>query len=86
MTTYTLTEAKAEFSRVVEEAEAGNTALITKHGRPAVMIVRHDEAVEHPKRGLVGCLKEDFAGWQIPEDFDKMMQDEIVTLFEGGLI
>jgi hypothetical protein len=35
------------------------------------------------KRRLHGCLKEEFAGWQMPEDFDRMMQDEMVALFEG---
>jgi len=86
MTTYTLAEAKARLSKVIEEVEAGNTALITKHGHPAAVVIKPDKAIESPKRGLVGCLKKEFADWQLPEDFDRINQDEIITLFVGGAI
>jgi len=86
MTTYTLAEAKARLSKVVEEVEAGNTALITKHGRPAAVVIKPDKAIRSPKRGLVGCLRKEFANWELPEDFDRIKQDEIITLFEDGEI
>jgi hypothetical protein len=32
---------------------------------------------------LQGCLKAELADWRMPDDFDRMMEDEIVALFEG---
>jgi prevent-host-death family protein len=39
MQTFTLAEAKAQLSRLVEMVEAGEDVTITKRGRPAVRIV-----------------------------------------------
>jgi prevent-host-death family protein len=85
MSTYTLAEAKAQFSKVVEEVEAGRSVLITKHGRPAAVMVQPQSAPDAPKRQLQGCLKNELAGWQMPDNFDRMMDDEIVALFEGDI-
>jgi prevent-host-death family protein len=38
-----LREAKATLSAVVEAAENGEPTMITKHGRPAAVIVSHGE-------------------------------------------
>jgi prevent-host-death family protein len=86
MTTYTLAQAKASFSKVIEEVEAGHPVLITKHGRPAAVLTKPDYSTPPPPRNLVGCLKQEFAGWKMPNDFDRMMEDEIVALFEGDAL
>lgn len=39
MKTINLKEAKASFSALVDDAEHGRASIITKHGKPAAMIV-----------------------------------------------
>jgi antitoxin (DNA-binding transcriptional repressor) of toxin-antitoxin stability system len=84
MLTYTLAEAKAKFSQVVKEVQDGDSALITKHGYPVVLITQPEIAAPAPQRGLNGFLKKKFEGWQMPEDFDRMAQSEIIAMFEDG--
>jgi antitoxin (DNA-binding transcriptional repressor) of toxin-antitoxin stability system len=86
MTTYTLAQAKANFSKVVGEVETGGAVLITKHGHPAALMTRPEHTPATAKRQLQGCLKKEFANWRMPEDFDRMMQDEILALFEGDAL
>jgi prevent-host-death family protein len=83
MTTYTLAEAKANFSKVIDEVMSGRPALITKYGHPAAMITAPEPHATPTRRNLRGCLAKQFAGWQLPENFNRMAQDEIVSLFEG---
>jgi prevent-host-death family protein len=84
MVTYTLAQAKAQFSKVIEEAQRNGSVLITKHGHPAALITSPKTTSPTESRGLVGCMRDEFADWAIPEDFDRMLQDEIIALFEGG--
>jgi prevent-host-death family protein len=83
MTTYTLAEAKANFSKVIDEVMSGRSALITKYGHPAAVIASPEPAPTPVQRNLHGCLERQFAGWQMPDDFDRMAQDEIISLFGG---
>jgi antitoxin (DNA-binding transcriptional repressor) of toxin-antitoxin stability system len=83
MLTYTLAQAKTQFSKVIEEAQGGSSVLITKHGHPAALITKPEIIPPAKSRGLVGCMKDEFANWVMPKDFDSMMQDEIIALFEG---
>ncbi len=53
MKTLHLREAKATFSAIVEAAEKGEATVVTKHGRPAAMVVpvedgRRIYASDHP--------------------------------------
>ena len=43
MRTLRLRDAKATFSAVVEAAERGEATTITKHGRPAAVVISHAE-------------------------------------------
>lgn len=43
MKTLQIRDAKASFSAVVEAAERGEPTVITKHGRPAAMVVPVEE-------------------------------------------
>jgi antitoxin Phd len=45
-----LRDAKATLSAVVEAAENGEPTTITKHGRPAAVIVSHDEWIKLKSR------------------------------------
>ncbi len=38
-----LREAKATLSAVVEDAQRGEATIITKHGRPAAVVISHGE-------------------------------------------
>jgi antitoxin Phd len=62
-----LRDAKASLSAVVEAAERGEATTITKHGRPAAVIVPIDDA-----RRLYPADKPSFADLllSIPEDLE----------------
>ncbi len=44
MKTVNLAQAKAKLSALVEEAEAGETVCITKHGKPVAQLVPFEQA------------------------------------------
>ncbi len=58
--TWTLAEAKAKFSRVVDQARSQGPQTITRHGRSAVVLVAAEEWERKTKRA--GNLAEFFAG------------------------
>ena len=79
MRTINIHEAKTHLSRLVEEAVRGEAFVIAKAGRPMVKVT----ALEAPEPGAmrrIGFLAGQF---RIPDDFDRMAEDEIATMFEG---
>ena len=72
-------EAKTHLSRLVDEAEKGDSFIIAKAGKPKVQVIRIDAQVHNPKRRL-GFLKGQI---KVPDDFDTMMADEIENMFSG---
>jgi prevent-host-death family protein len=60
MTVFQLQTAKQRFSAVAESAAKGIPQLVTKHGRPFVVIVSAaDWCKEHePERGIWGVLRD----------------------------
>jgi prevent-host-death family protein len=79
MTTVNIHEAKTNFSRLVERAARGETVIIAKAGKPIARIVPLEQPkVDTSKR--FGFLEGQF---KIPEDFDRMMEDEIAEMFNG---
>ena len=79
MTTVNIHEAKTNFSRLVERAANGETVIIAKAGKPMAKIVPLEaQKVDTSKR--FGGLRGQFV---IPDDFDRMMEDEIAEMFEG---
>lgn len=79
MKTVSITEAKAQLSRLVEQATLGEPFIIAKFGKPLVKVL----AVPVPEAKSIKRMG--FLEGQInfPEDFDTMCADEIVRLFEG---
>lgn len=79
MRTINIHEAKTHLSRLVEEAVRGEGFVIAKAGRPMVKVT----ALEAPDPGAMRRIG--FLGGQfhIPDDFDRMAEDEIATMFEG---
>ncbi|MBI4922496.1 MAG: type II toxin-antitoxin system Phd/YefM family antitoxin [Devosia nanyangense] len=79
MTTVNIHEAKTHLSRLVERAAKGETVIIAKAGKPMAKIVPLDEAAARKKRRfgfMEGQIK-------VPEDFDRMFEDEIAEMFNG---
>lgn len=64
-----LQEAKSRFSEVVERAIKEGAQTVTKHGRPAVMIVSAEEyqRSQAPRKSLIAALR------QCPEDLTKLV-------------
>ena len=59
MGNWTVAEAKARFSEVIEQAQSRGPQTITKHGRTAVIVVSAEEWEKKTKR--TGNLAEFFA-------------------------
>lgn len=72
-------EAKTHLSRLVAEAPNGEPFVIAKAGKPLVKVVPLEAPPEPRRIGFMVGLG-DFA---VPNDFDRMFEDEIVAMFEG---
>ena len=73
-------EAKTHFSRLVEEVKRfGKPIIIAKSGKPQVKIVPLDNAQNGSRFGF---LKK--TNMQIPENFDRLYENEIQAMFEGN--
>ncbi|MDX1588300.1 MAG: type II toxin-antitoxin system prevent-host-death family antitoxin [Oleiphilaceae bacterium] len=72
-------EAKTRLSQLVAKAEKGEPFIIAKAGKPAVRVSAID-APESGQQKRLGFLKGQFT---IPEDFDRMGQDDIADLLGG---
>jgi prevent-host-death family protein len=79
MRTVNIHEAKTHLSRLVELAAKGEPFVIAKAGKPMVKVVALDAPSEKPVRRL-GFMKGQIS---VPDDFDRMGEDEIVRLFNG---
>ena len=70
-------EAKTHLSRLVDQAAKGEPFIIAKAGKPLVKVVPLDapEAKHQSRLGfMAGQIK-------VPDDFDRMGEDEIARLF-----
>jgi prevent-host-death family protein len=72
-------EAKTQLSRLVEQAAKGEPFIIAKAGKPLVKVTAIDETPAQGKRRL-GFMAGLIA---VPDDFDRMGQEEIDHLFGG---
>lgn len=70
MRTYPLHEARAEFSRLVERALAGEPQRVTRYGREAVVIVAEADWARGAGRGT-GTLGDLLAGFAERVGFDE---------------
>jgi len=68
--------AKAQLSRLVDQANAGEEVVITRHGRPVARLVPAGQ--ETPSRKL-GTLRGKV--W-MADDFDAPMPDDVLDVFE----
>ncbi|MCY2945845.1 MAG: type II toxin-antitoxin system prevent-host-death family antitoxin [Planctomycetota bacterium] len=77
MQTVNIHEAKTQFSRFVEKAEAGEEILIARAGKPVARLVGLLEPEQKPRTLGLGRGKYSF-----PENFDASHAKELVMLFE----
>lgn len=71
-------DAKTQFSRLIDQAAAGETIVIARAGHPVAKLTRVD-APSSPQR--LGFL----AGQgRVPDDFNEWGHDEVARLFEEG--
>ncbi len=78
-TTVNIYEAKTHLSRMVDRAAEGEEIIISRNGRPVARLCQ----LEPRKRNTVkfGLLKGRF---EVPDDFDAPLPDDVLRLFEGG--
>ncbi len=80
MTTVNIHEAKTHLSQLIERAVAGESFVIAKAGKPMVKVMR----LEAPGAGEVQRLGFMKGAFSVPEDFDRMGEDEIAVMFGTG--
>ena len=78
MVTVNIHEAKTQLSKLVDQAVKGEAFVIAKAGKPLVKVTALD-APAAPRR--LGFLAGEIA---VPDDFDRMGEAEIDTLFGSG--
>ena len=78
MSTVNTYEAKAQLSRLIERAAAGEEIVIAKSGKPVARLVGYTQATG-PRTG--GQLKGQI---RIGDDFDAPLPSEITAAFEGN--
>ena len=80
MQTYNIHDAKTQLSRLVEQAAKGEPFVIAKAGKPMVKVI----ALNAPEPSQIKRFG--FMAGQIlvPDDFDRMGEEEIVKIFEYG--
>jgi prevent-host-death family protein len=79
MKTINIHQAKTQLSRLVEEASKGEPFVIAKAGKPMVKVSALDAPVGKEIKRL-GFMTGQIS---VPEDFDRMGEDEIRRIFAG---
>lgn len=79
MQTVNIHEAKTQFSRFVDQAEAGEEIVIARAGKPVARLVALASQDSKPRK--LGLGKKIFT---FPEQFDSLHASEMVEMFEQG--
>ncbi len=78
MRTVDIQKATMHLSRLVEEAAAGEEIVIAKAGKP---LARLCPLAPAPRKRVLGRLEGKLV---VPDNFDRLYDDEIRELFEEG--
>lgn len=70
-------EAKTQLSKLLAQVEAGEDVVIARAGRPVARLSPYQEA---PRRRQLG---RDAGLFEVPEDFDAPLPDDILDAFES---
>lgn len=73
-----ISEATLKLAQLVDAAAAGEDVVIEKNGVPAARLVPVEPTPKPPRR--IGLLKGKF---EIPDDFDAPLPDDLLADFEG---
>lgn len=77
-------EAKTHLSALLEtKTQHGEVFIIAKAGRPIAVVEPYSHFANQGSPPRVGFLSDELKDFELPEDFDTMMQSEIISLFEG---
>jgi prevent-host-death family protein len=82
MRTINIHEAKTHLSRLVDEAEQGDSFIIAKAGKPKVQVTALDGNPAKPQR-LIGAMKGQFTLPANFDEIDRQLDKEIERLFLG---
>lgn len=77
MDTYNIHEAKTHLSRLLEEVQRGKPFVIAKAGKPVARVI----SIDAPPRGQGNRLGFLAGQIEVPDDFDRMGEEEIAGLF-----
>ena len=77
MRTVSIREAKAQLSKLIEQAVAGESFIIAKAGKPLVKVT----ALDAPAKDQVQRIGFMDGQISVPDDFDRMGHAEIARLF-----
>jgi len=80
MATVSVYNARAEFSRLIDRALAGEEIIVTRRGKPAVRLVPVEET--RPRRKF-GALKGLF---EVTDEFFEPLPDDVLDAFYNGPI
>ena len=69
-------KAKAQLSKLVDQAVNGESFIIAKAGQPLVKVIKLDATVANPKR--IGFMSGQI---KVPDDFDTMGKTKVARLF-----
>ncbi|MDD5365794.1 MAG: type II toxin-antitoxin system prevent-host-death family antitoxin [Gallionellaceae bacterium] len=81
MQTVNIHEAKTHLSRLVDQAAKGEPFVIAKAGKPLVKVI----ALNAPEAGQQKRLGFMVGQLSVPDDFDRMGDEEVEQLFGGNL-
>ena len=79
MKTVNIHEAKTQLSKLIEGASKGEAFIIAKAGKPVVKVT----ALSAPTSGQIRRLGFMVGQISVPDDFDRMGQEEIERIFGG---
>ncbi|NMT65244.1 type II toxin-antitoxin system Phd/YefM family antitoxin [Marinobacter orientalis] len=72
-------EAKTRLSQLVARAARGEAFIIAKAGKPVARVTAFDSPEESQQK-RIGFMAGEFT---VPDDFDRIGQDDIVEMFGG---
>jgi prevent-host-death family protein len=72
-------EAKTHLSRLLDKVSQGEPVIIARAGKPVARVCRID-APDATHTSRIGFMKGQI---QVPDDFDRMGEDEIARMFGG---
>ena len=76
MSHYSVHEAKTHLSRLLRRAEAGEDVVITRSGLPVARLA--------PVYGSRRVFGRDRGRFEVPEDFDAPLDEDLLRSFEGS--